>query len=186
MSFITTILLLLAESRPIWRCSHGDLAPQIIGSQVTRRSCGNPQGTWRERTGKSERKHGIDNKANWANYDRQDNYKPNVDHIKELVQENRNPIANALELRLSCTNPSIWHLQIILIGYIVSVTLVLILSGILWSIIAESAFLQELIWYDICVACSEYCGIVVTVESAWLLLMARCIFIALNICKNMF
>ena len=26
-----------------------------------------------------------------------------------LVQERRNSIANALELRLSCTNPSIWH-----------------------------------------------------------------------------
>ena len=28
-------------------------------------------------------------------------------HIDGLVQERRNPIANALELRLSCTNPSI-------------------------------------------------------------------------------
>ena len=29
-------------------------------------------------------------------------------HIGGLVQERRNSIANALELRLSCTNPSIW------------------------------------------------------------------------------
>ena len=29
-------------------------------------------------------------------------------HIDGLVQERRNSIANALELRLSCTNPSIW------------------------------------------------------------------------------
>ena len=28
--------------------------------------------------------------------------------IHGLVQERRNSIANALELRLSCTNPSIW------------------------------------------------------------------------------
>ena len=28
------------------------------------------------------------------------------EHIDELVQERRNSIANALELRLSCTNPS--------------------------------------------------------------------------------
>ena len=31
----------------------------------------------------------------------------NTPHIDELVQERRNSIANALELRLSCTNPSI-------------------------------------------------------------------------------
>ena len=31
-----------------------------------------------------------------------------VCHIDGLVQERRNSIANALELRLSCTNPSIW------------------------------------------------------------------------------
>ena len=30
------------------------------------------------------------------------------DHFDGLVQERRNSIANALELRLSCTNPSIW------------------------------------------------------------------------------
>ena len=30
------------------------------------------------------------------------------DDIDVLVQERRNSIANALELRLSCTNPSIW------------------------------------------------------------------------------
>ena len=29
-------------------------------------------------------------------------------YIDGLVQERRNSIANALELRLSCTNPSIW------------------------------------------------------------------------------
>ena len=29
-------------------------------------------------------------------------------HIDGLVQERRNSIANALELRLSCTNPWIW------------------------------------------------------------------------------
>ena len=31
--------------------------------------------------------------------------------IDGLVQERRNSIANALELRLSCTNPSIWYYQ---------------------------------------------------------------------------
>ena len=30
------------------------------------------------------------------------------DHVDGLVQERRNSIANALELRLSCTNPSIY------------------------------------------------------------------------------
>ena len=30
------------------------------------------------------------------------------DLFDEFVQERRNSIANALELRLSCTNPSIW------------------------------------------------------------------------------
>ena len=30
-------------------------------------------------------------------------------HIHGLVQVRRNSIANALELRLSCTNPSIWN-----------------------------------------------------------------------------
>ena len=29
-------------------------------------------------------------------------------YIDGLVQDRRNSIANALELRLSCTNPSIW------------------------------------------------------------------------------
>ena len=29
--------------------------------------------------------------------------------VNGLVQERRNSIANALELRLSCTNLSIWH-----------------------------------------------------------------------------
>ena len=32
----------------------------------------------------------------------------NIYHINGLVQERRNSIANALELRLSCTYPSIW------------------------------------------------------------------------------
>ena len=32
-------------------------------------------------------------------------------HIDGLVQERRNSIANALELRLSCTNPSICYLH---------------------------------------------------------------------------
>ena len=31
-----------------------------------------------------------------------------MSYIDRLVQERRNSIANALELRLSCTNPSIW------------------------------------------------------------------------------
>ena len=31
-----------------------------------------------------------------------------VEHIDELVQERRNSIANTLELRLSCTNPSLY------------------------------------------------------------------------------
>ena len=30
-------------------------------------------------------------------------------HISGLVQERHNSIANALELRLSCTNPSTWY-----------------------------------------------------------------------------
>ena len=33
------------------------------------------------------------------------------DYINGLVQERRNSIADALELRLSCTNPSIWALK---------------------------------------------------------------------------
>ena len=32
----------------------------------------------------------------------------NLSHIDGLVQERRNSIANALELRRSCTNPSTW------------------------------------------------------------------------------
>ena len=32
--------------------------------------------------------------------------------IDGLVQKRRNSIANALELRISCTNPSIWNMQI--------------------------------------------------------------------------
>ena len=35
-------------------------------------------------------------------------YEPNY-HFDGLVQERRNSIANALELRLSCTNPSTYH-----------------------------------------------------------------------------
>ena len=31
-----------------------------------------------------------------------------INHIDGLMQERRNSIANALELRLSCTKPSIW------------------------------------------------------------------------------
>ena len=33
------------------------------------------------------------------------------DYFDGLVQERRNSIANALELRLSCTNPSIYEMQ---------------------------------------------------------------------------
>ena len=36
-------------------------------------------------------------------------YNDTVRYIDGLVQERHNSIANALELRLSCTNPSIWH-----------------------------------------------------------------------------
>ena len=32
-------------------------------------------------------------------------------HLDGLVQERRNCIANAMELRLSCTNPSVWFLN---------------------------------------------------------------------------
>ena len=32
-----------------------------------------------------------------------------VSHTDELVQEMRNPITNTVELRLSCTNPSILY-----------------------------------------------------------------------------
>ena len=31
-----------------------------------------------------------------------------LNHVDVLLQERRNSIANALELRFSCTNPSIW------------------------------------------------------------------------------
>ena len=34
------------------------------------------------------------------------------EHIDGLVHERRNSIANALELRLYCTNPSIWDMNI--------------------------------------------------------------------------
>ena len=37
--------------------------------------------------------------------------RPSGHHIDGLVQERRNSSANTLELRLSCTNPSIWHHQ---------------------------------------------------------------------------
>ena len=35
-----------------------------------------------------------------------------------LVQERRNSIANALELHISCTNPSIYNLVITVLAYI--------------------------------------------------------------------
>ena len=37
----------------------------------------------------------------------------NQEHINGLVQERRNSIANAMELRLSCTNPSISYWKVI-------------------------------------------------------------------------
>ena len=40
-----------------------------------------------------------------------------VFHLNGSVQESRNSIANALELRLSCTNPSIWYVVSPSIGY---------------------------------------------------------------------
>ena len=33
------------------------------------------------------------------------------EHIYKLLQERRNPIANARELRLSCTNPPIYYMD---------------------------------------------------------------------------
>ena len=41
-----------------------------------------------------------------------------IANIDGLVQERRNSIANALELRLSCTNPSIWYDNTSSINYI--------------------------------------------------------------------
>ena len=38
-------------------------------------------------------------------------YKTDNLYIDGSVQEKRNSIANALELRLSCTNPAIFHLK---------------------------------------------------------------------------
>ena len=38
----------------------------------------------------------------------------NIDHIDGLVQERGKSIANALELHLSCTKPSIYHIYIML------------------------------------------------------------------------
>ena len=35
-------------------------------------------------------------------------------HIDGLVQERRNSIANALKLRLSCINPSIWDINLVI------------------------------------------------------------------------
>ena len=42
-------------------------------------------------------------------------------HIDGLVQERCNSIANALEVRLSCTNPSIWLPYLALMGKLWSV-----------------------------------------------------------------
>ena len=48
--------------------------------------------------------------------------KPNITyllwHFEGLVQERRNSIANALELRLSCTNPLIWQQNCLDPGYV--------------------------------------------------------------------
>ena len=41
-----------------------------------------------------------------------------VHHFDGLVQERRNSIANALELRLSCTNPSICVVSLGTVKYI--------------------------------------------------------------------
>ena len=38
-------------------------------------------------------------------------------HVDGLMQERRNSIANTLELRLSCTNPSLYTCIYILLGY---------------------------------------------------------------------
>ena len=35
-----------------------------------------------------------------------------IEHLDGLIQERRNSIANALELRLSCTNPSICNCRV--------------------------------------------------------------------------
>ena len=49
------------------------------------------------------------------------------DHFDELVQERRNPISNALELRLSSTNPSIYCYFLLPISVIGGIILVHIL-----------------------------------------------------------
>ena len=39
------------------------------------------------------------------------------DHVDGLVQERRNSSALAMELRLSCTSPSIWYLELHYISF---------------------------------------------------------------------
>ena len=41
-------------------------------------------------------------------------------YIDGLVQERRNSIANALELHLSCTNPSYWYHNILIMNFILT------------------------------------------------------------------
>ena len=56
-------------------------------------------------------------------------------HIDGLVQERRNSIANALELRLFCTKPLIWHFDINSWSRAT--------SRLIWSFI-----LNEVIWFE--------------------------------------
>ena len=88
--------MLLAESRPIWRRSHGDPAPQIIGGYVTRRGCGDPPGTGGARTGTSEmkEKNNIDNKVNMANCDRQDPSKPPTSTTLQWRHNDQDGVSN--------------------------------------------------------------------------------------------
>ena len=46
---------------------------------------------------------------NWTNSGVVSDLRCLTAHVDGLVQERRNSIANALELRLSCTNPTMWH-----------------------------------------------------------------------------
>ena len=60
-----------------------------------------------------------------------------VHYIDALVQERRNCIANALELRFSCTNPSICAVE-----YLFELSVILCLSS--WFQVHEISFLQFL------------------------------------------
>ena len=65
-----------------------------------------------------------------------------ITHIDELVQEIRNPFALAMELRLSCTKPSIWPCPLYIIAGEFSVPIEAIFEMIL-----SNAFTKIGFWY---------------------------------------